>query len=234
MLVRNSRRRIAAFDAVPGLVHGFDPGGHPIPASRDEERTRLAARLLPHGRLNLLAQVHGAVVQDAPWEGRPQGDASFAARPGELLGIESADCQPVFIVDVRAGRVAAAHAGWRGTVARVAAAALSRLVAAGSDPRDLIAGLGPAIGACCYEVGDEVVAAFGAGSERFFSPGKGERPHLDVRAANVAQLVAGGIAAERIHHILDCTRCGAGFPSYRRDGGSAGRILSYAGFARQA
>ena len=217
---------------MPGLVLGFDAGGHPTPVSRDEERTRLAQRLRPRGQLHLLAQVHGAALQLAPWEGRPEGDASLALSPGLLLGIETADCLPVFLVDATKRRVAAAHAGWRGTALGVAGIALRALLDHGSRPEDIVGTLGPSIGACCYEVGEDVVSAFGSQGRRFFVPGRRARLHLDVRAANVAQLEALGLQRDQIHHVDECTSCDDDrSPSYRRDGSAAGRILGYVGFS---
>jgi hypothetical protein len=223
---------VPALAEVPGLVHGFEqrlgPAGW---EERDASRARVASALAPHGRLYLLKQVHGTVVRSAPWEGRPEGDAAVADQPGMILGIETADCMPVLIADPTRRVVAAAHAGWRGTAAGVARAAVRALVDGGSRPEDLVAALGPSIGACCYEVGDELRAAFGPGSDAFFRPGPRGRPHLDVRAANVAQLEATGVSRERIHHVAECTSCRADlYHSYRRDGPRSGRMINYIGW----
>jgi YfiH family protein len=189
------------------------------------------AALAGQGRLRLLRQVHGTRVCHAPWDGTPEGDAGLAAAAGELLGIETADCLPVLIVDHVRRVVAAAHAGWRGTVLGVTAHAVDAMVAAGSRPRDLLAALGPAIGACCYEVGPDVEEAFGPGSARFFRPGPRGRAHLDLRAANRAQLLAAGLAEDAIHDLGDCTyHLPDRYHSYRRDGRGAGRMISFVGF----
>jgi hypothetical protein len=173
--------------------------------------------------------VHGALVHAAPWEGRPEGDASVAAAAGLLLGIETADCLPVLIVDPRRRAVAAAHAGWRGTAAGVARAAVAALRAGGSAPADLRAALGPGIGACCYEVGEELRSAF---APEFFHPGPRGRSHLDVRAANRRQLEQAGLPPEHIHDVDECTSCRPDlYHSYRRDGKGAGRMISFVGFA---
>jgi YfiH family protein len=125
--------------------------------------------------------------------------------------------------------VAAAHAGWRGTAAGVTRAAVGALRAGGSDPADLLAALGPGIGPCCYEVGDELRALF---APDFFRAGSGGRPHLDVRAANRRQLEEAGLAPDHIHGVDDCTRCRADlYHSYRRDGKSAGRMINFVGFS---
>jgi YfiH family protein len=177
--------------------------------------------------------VHGTTVVPAPWEGTPEGDAAVAVAPGWLLGIKTADCLPVLLVDPERRLVAAAHAGWRGTAAGVAARAAEALAALGSRPEALMAALGPGIGPCCYEVGAELREAFGPGGAAFFRPGPRGRLHLDVRAANVHQLVEVGLRPEAIHHVDDCTRCRADlYHSYRRDGRVAGRMISFVGFAR--
>ena len=85
------------------------------------------------------------------------------ARAGLLLGVQTADCVPILLADVRNRAVAAIHAGWRGTLARVAVKTLGRMqMEFGARPRDVIAALGPAIGRCCYEVGSEVARSFAA------------------------------------------------------------------------
>ncbi len=217
---------------VPGLVHGFEQRLGPAHGeTRDEGRARVAGALVSSGRLRLLRQVHGTQVRQAPWEGTPEGDAAVATQAGELLGIETADCLPVLIVDPVRRAVAAAHAGWRGTAAGVVARAVEAVVAQGSSPADLLVALGPSIGACCYEVGPDVEGAFGPAGARFFQAGARGRAHLDVRAANRAQLVAAGLAEAAIHDIPDCTyHLPDRYFSYRRDGRGAGRMISYVGF----
>jgi purine-nucleoside/S-methyl-5'-thioadenosine phosphorylase / adenosine deaminase len=223
---------VPALAAVPGLVHGFEqrsaPPGKEAPA---ETRSRVARALADRGRLLLLKQIHGATVVEAPWDAIPEADAAVALAPGEILGVETADCLPVLLVDPRRRAVAVAHAGWRGTAALVARRALEALAARGSRTDEVLVALGPGIGPCCYEVGDELRSAFGAGAEAFFRPGRNGRPHLDVRAANVRQLVEAGARPERLFHVPDCTRCREDlYYSYRRDGKGAGRMISFIGF----
>jgi YfiH family protein len=223
-----------ALDALPGLVHGFEqrlgPAGW---EERDESRRRVTQALADSGRLQLLKQVHGCRIQAAPWEGRPEADASVADEAGLILGIETADCQPILFVDPVRRRVAAAHAGWRGTAAGVARETVAAMVARGSRPADIIAVLGPSIGACCYEVGPELRTEFGPDGDAFFRPGPRGKPHLDVRAANVRQLEEAGLPPDQIHHVSDCTMCRADlYHSYRREGKGAGRMINFVGFAR--
>jgi YfiH family protein len=226
---------LPALAALPGVVHGYERRQAEAGAeSREETRARVGASLDGTGRLLLLKQVHGAAVARAPWEGRPEADAGLATEPGLVLGVETADCLPVLLVDPVRRAVAAAHAGWRGTAAGVAASAVAALVAAGSRPADLVVGIGPGIGPCCYEVGDELRAAFGPDGADLFRPGPRGRPHLDVRTANVRQLVVAGVRPDRIHHVDECTSCRSDlYHSYRRDGPGGGRMISFVGYARQ-
>lgn len=223
---------VAALHAVPGLVHGFErrlgPAGW---ETRDAGRRRVTAALAARGRLFLLKQVHGTTVHTAPWDGSPDGDAGVATAPGLLVGVETADCLPVLLVDPARRVAAAVHAGWRGTAAGILGRTVAALVGEGSRVGDLVAALGPGIGACCYEVGDELREAFGDGGAAFFRPGHGPRPHLDVRGANAAQLLAAGVGPGRIHHVDDCTFCRADlYHSFRREGKGAGRMISYVGW----
>jgi hypothetical protein len=225
---------VAALTAVPGLVHGFEQRA---PAdgreTAGESRARVARALAGSGRLLLLRQVHGAAVVEAPWEESPPGDAAVAAAPGWLLGVQTADCLPVLLVDPRRRLVGAVHAGWRGTAAGIASRAVEALVARGSRPEGLVAALGPAIGACCYEVGEELREAFGPSRAAFFRPGPRGRAHLDLRAANERQLLDAGLLPGALHHVADCTRCRADlYHSYRRDGRGAGRLISFVGFRK--
>lgn len=224
-------------ESVPGLVHGF---GLRLPGTKGAARQAAQAAFGHAGEVFFLKQVHGCAVVSPPWTEPPDADASLAKRPGTLLAIETADCLPVLIVDPVHGRVAAVHAGWRGTALRVAQEGIRALVREGSNPSELLVALGPGIGPCCYEVGPDVEAAFGPEGARFFVPGPGKRKHLDVVAANRAQLEEAGLPVGSIDRIDLCTRCRADlFFSYRRereasplgDGGSAGRMISVIGFS---
>jgi purine-nucleoside/S-methyl-5'-thioadenosine phosphorylase / adenosine deaminase len=213
-----------------------------------------------------LRQVHSAIVHAfAAAPGKPlRGDALVSAAPGLLLAVETADCVPILLADTRRRAVAAVHAGWRGTLARVAEKALGRLrMHVGTDPADVIAVIGPAIGPCCYEVGPEVAQAylgqFAAAKEWFAEPpaervhpdGSApfdwlkreppghdrpeQRPHLDLIAANRSQLVAGGVSREKIFAAGLCTACHRDrLFSYRRDGPAAGRMMAVIGLCGQA
>ena len=143
------------------------------------------------------------------------GDALLEDAPGAVIAVKTADCVPILLVDERNRAVAAVHAGWRGTVARIALRAVQAMSRRFStDPRDLHAAIGPAIGACCYEVGPEVATQFGLEG----------RSHIDLAAANRAQLLESGVTAERMCRPEE-------FHSFRRDRQAAGRLYSFAGIA---
>jgi YfiH family protein len=224
---------VELLSSVPGLVHGFGrrlDGGRF--ETRDENRSRVAQLLARHGRLHLMKQVHGVTVVEAPWPEPTEADAGISALPGELVGIKTADCLPVLLVDPRRREVAGAHAGWRGTAAGVCLQALQALLSRGSRVDDVLAALGPCIGPCCYEVGDDVRSAFAREADHVLRAAAGARPHLDLREANGRQLVAAGVKAGSIARIEECTRCRPDlYHSYRREGGAAGRMISYVGFS---
>jgi polyphenol oxidase len=217
-------------EGVAGLVHGF---GLRFPGPRALAREGAQAAFGESGTVFFLRQVHGCAVATPPWTEPPDADASVAGVPGTLLAIETADCLPVLIVDPARRRVAAAHAGWRGTLARVSQSAVRALLDTGSSTTDLLVALGPSIGPCCYEVGPEVEAAFGPRGAGFFVTGAADRKHLDVAAANLAQLEDVGIVPSQIDSVRHCTKCREDlFFSYRRDGANAGRMISVVGFSR--
>jgi YfiH family protein len=219
--------------ALPGLSHGFEHRLGPAGGeSREETRARVSAALAGDGRLFLLSQVHGHEVRRAPWDGRPEADAAFTSEPGVLIGIETADCLPVLLADPVRRAAAAAHAGWRGSSQGVTLAAARALLAEGSRARDLVAALGPAIGPCCYEVGEELRGHFGRGEQELFRPRQNGRPRLDLRELNRRQLLASGLLPERIASLAECTRCRADlYHSFRRDGSGAGRMINWVGWS---
>lgn len=180
-------------------------------------------RYAPAGQEGMasLKQIHSnlSLVAEDPAACAGQGDALLTDRPGWAVSVRTADCFPILLADARRRAVAAVHAGWRGTAAGVAAQAVARMQAAyGTEPRDLIAAIGPGIGACCYEVGLDVARVFG----------KSEAGRIDLAEANRAQLIAAGLAPESIEAVAACTFCDAArFYSWRREGPSAGRMISF-------
>jgi YfiH family protein len=189
-------------------------------------------------RLLLVSQVHGADVAVArrgrpgTWV-RPHADVLVTDDPASAIGVRVADCAPVLLADRRQHVVAAAHAGWRGTVQRAAVAAVDMLRNEfGSEPGDLTAAIGPCLGPCCGEVGEEVVQAFRSAGHgetaiaRWFSTGSSGRPYLDLWRANADQLEHAGLSPEHIHVAGLCTRTHAGvLHSFRAAGDSSGRMV---------
>jgi len=189
--------------------------------------------------VRLIRQVHRAGVAVADQDGtdpavRPEADAIVSSHPAAAIGVRVADCTPILLADRGGQAVAAVHAGWRGTVQRIAGAALDSLSREyGVSPRNLVAAIGPCLGPCCGEVGTEVVQAFRdaghapADVDRWFAPGPSGRPYLDLWSANRDQLIAGGVNPDNIHVAALCTRSHPEtFHSYRAAGAGAGRMLA--------
>jgi len=262
------------------LVHGFStrPGGESllggkpvlnlgftdwderasVVANRAKFAAALAAKQMP---LVALRQIHSDVIHAASElaADAPKADALATRTPGLLLGVQTADCVPILLADTRQRAVAAIHAGWRGTLARIAVKALGRMrMEFGTRPRDVVAALGPAIGRCCYQVGPEVAQAFAAqfraAADWFDGPfdqlAHGEEPlwlpwltmmppghvpppprvQLDLRAANRWQLADAGVPDSQIEVSDLCTACRTDLLfSYRREGAKTGRMMAVIG-----
>jgi YfiH family protein len=189
-------------------------------------------------RLRPLHQVHGnrivTAMSSGDESGLPEADGIISDDPAIALVVRTADCAPLLIADRRNGAVAAVHAGWRSTMHRIAPAAVRALADAfGSRPDDLVVAIGPSLGICCGEMGEEVVDAFvSAGHtsgaiDRWFTREPGRRPHFDLWRANVDQLQAAGVHASNVHRSRLCTRThSTRFHSYRASGPAAGRMAA--------
>jgi YfiH family protein len=190
-------------------------------------------------RLLLLHQVHGRNVSVAcrgstgKWP-RPDADAIVSDDPSVALVVRVADCAPILLADVSTGAVGAIHAGWRSTMHRIADAAVATMrIRFGTNPIDLVAAIGPSLGVCCGEMGDEVVDAFRTAGhdstalERWFTQEPGRRPHFDLWRANRDQLQHAGVPPSSIHVSGLCTRNHPDiFHSYRAAGLEAGRMAA--------
>ncbi len=254
--------KAACLDSMVGLSHGFFTrcgGVSPPPyatlnvgplsddaaTNRAENLRRIAAVLgAPAQAVVAARQVHGTEVirvtesnvYRSIFSGAPsvEGDALVTNRRGVWLGILTADCVPVLIVDPVNRVVAAIHAGWRGTYGRVVSHTILAMTRNfGSMPADLLAALGPAIGPCCYEVGEEVARLF------VRTPGSGHPPvcrrargawSLDLARSNGYELEEAGIPEARIMKIPVCTRCQSDlFFSVRAQGDPTGRQIALIG-----
>jgi YfiH family protein len=266
------------------LVHGFStrPGGESeldgkptlnlgftewderesVAANRAKFAAALAASQMP---LITLRQFHSDVIHVATASAAeaPKADALATRTPGLLLGVQTADCVPILLADTRQHAVAAIHAGWRGTLARIVVKTLGRMqMEFGTRPRDVVAALGPAIGRCCYEVGPEVAQAFAAqfraapdwfdgpfdqlahGGEPLWLPWLTMMPpghvpppprvQLDLRAANRWQLTDAGVPESKIAVNDLCTACRTDLLfSYRREGAKTGRMMAVIGICEK-
>ena len=249
--------RAERLGAVPGLIHGFTTrhGGvsqAPFDTANygldlDEDPAAVEENLLRLGRaagfdaaaLRTVQQVHGAEVvrvaaEDAPATvAQRQADVLWTDAPGVVLAVRTADCVPILLADPAARAVAVVHAGWRGTARRAVARAVDTLRRTGGiAPREILAAVGPAIGPCCFEVGDEVVEALRAAVPGPMGDWRRQGPsgksHVDLWAANGALLREAGVADVEV--VATCTSCrGDEFFSHRRDRGRTGRHLAFVG-----
>jgi polyphenol oxidase len=230
-----------------------------VPENRKRFQSALNADEL---KLVSLSQIHSDAIHffEQNPVGPCRGDASLTNRPGLLLAIQTADCVPILLVDPKTLSIAAVHAGWRGTLQRIAAKTVGRMqMEFGTRPADLLAAIGPAIGGCCYEVGTEVATQFSAqfaNANEFFDEWRtGDEPNplqwlnmmppghqpppkkvlLDLRKANRAQLLEAGLRVQNIFVSELCTACRTDlFFSYRKEGPQSGRMMAVVGMRPEA
>jgi polyphenol oxidase len=207
-----------------------------------------------------LRQIHSDIIRfvDTPSEPQLAGDGLITATPGLLLGIQTADCLPIILVDPKHRAVGVFHAGWRGTGKRIIEKGVGEMRRRfDSRPRDLNAVIGPGIQGCCYEVGAEVREKFEsqfAYAAKLFreveesdpvrekypmlfltarAPGHSVLPKkifLDLVEANRQQLLAVGVPAKSIESSKLCTNCRTDLLfSYRAEKGKTGRMMGVVG-----
>jgi polyphenol oxidase len=225
------RLTLPLLSAVPGLAHGFTVlGSDPDAAVADASG---GARPLA-----TLRQVHGRTVRwllpdDAIHAGaaRLEGDAFLTARRDAAVGVATADCVPILLAEETGRFSGAVHAGWRGTVASILAAALEALQERGADLARIRVGMGPCIGPCCFEVGDEVVEAIlraDPGGACAVTRPAGGRARVDLLLLNRRQAAAAGVPERNVAATPLCTVCRPDLlESYRRSGGRPGRMVGF-------
>src|SRR5665213_343494 len=215
-----------------------------IQAVAGKSRLELATiRQFHSGMVRIIEEDHGPLVKP---DGRAvlRGDGLMTDVPGILLGVQTADCIPVLVADKRARAVAAFHAGWRGTLARIVERGIGTMqLRYGSRPQALVAAVGPGIGACCYAVGEEVRFEFDSQfayapdlfTEVYDSdpvrekypllfltaraPGHsniGPQIHIDLWEANRRQLLDAGVPTKNITVTGECSGCAHGKNGQRR------------------
>jgi len=273
--------QVPAFSKIPWLVHGFStrPGGvSEVDGEKvlnlgavewdsrenvEENKRRFQAALSATDLTMVsLHQIHSDVTRtfDAAPAKQCKGDASATNTPGLLLGVRTADCAPVLVVDPKKRVVAAIHAGWRGTLQRIVTKSIGQMqMEFGCRPADLLAAIGPTIGGCCYEVGTEVASAFAAkftnAAEFFDELRTGDEPNplqwlnmmppghqpppknvlLNLPKANRLQLLEAGLRRENIFVSDLCTACRSDLLfSYRKECARSGRLMSVIGIRHHA
>ena len=265
-----------AFAKIPWLVHGFSTGpggGSDLDGKKIlnlgftdwdtrknvlQNRQRFQAALgAADFSLAPVKQIHSDLVRrlDAPADEAVWADAVVTDHPALLLAVQTADCVPILLVDTKKRAVAAVHAGWRGTIRRITAKAVGHMrMHFASEPADLLAAIGPAIGNCCYEVGTEIAADFlsqFADAPDFFDEFRtGDEPNpvqwlnqmppghqpppknvlLDLHRANESQLKQAGVQVRNISVSNLCTACRPDLLfSYRKQGRKSGRMMAAVG-----
>lgn len=202
--------RCSAFDEFPWQQHGFG--------------TRVAN---PPVQVTL-RQVHSNIIRNARGlqDREAEGDGLITDGIGTEVGIRTADCVPILLLDRSRRAVGAVHAGWRGTAAHIVLGAVRALQDQfGSEPADILAAIGPCIRQCCYEVDAEVARQF---SKSYKTESAGpSKWKLNLAGTNRNQAIEGGILPDHIFDLGACTMCGANdFFSYRREPENPGRMLS--------
>ena len=219
--------RAESLEQFPWLEHGFG--------------TRLSEDWPDMSRLVTPKQIHSDRVLVVPSGAATgagarlgEGDALVSQQADPLIGIRTADCLPILLVDARTHHVGAIHAGWRGTVSEISAKAVESMARQfGSQPEDIWAAIGPGIGLCCFEVGRDVALRFQPLFPERLDLQKVDFDHrtrIDLAESNRRQLEHAGVPNSHIEVSGLCTVCRAGeFHSFRRDKEKAGRMLSAIG-----
>jgi len=155
-------------------------------------------------------------------------------QPEILLIIKTADCLPVFLVDVERKTIAAVHCGWKGTKKRVLQKTVRTMNSSfGSAPESMLVAMGPCIASSCYDVGEDVFSEFvqtGLSRDVFQKhPKRKNKYFLDLNKANRIQLTEVGVQKENIVSVDVCTHCDDNLLSYRRDRKTTQRLMNFVG-----
>lgn len=207
---------------------------------RAEEEARVATAFgFDPERLITMDQVHGDriwIIDEPQPFSRPflnhSSDALVSNQPGIAIGVLTADCVPILLVDPNRPVIGIVHAGWRGTLLGIAPKAIQKMIDHfGSHPEDLFVGIGPSIGECCYEVDEAVMGPFrssGWNWQAFSKPKRRGKWFLNLARANIDQMRDLGMKEERCCWIQVCTRCNNDILfSYRAEGSGTGEQISF-------
>ncbi len=194
----------------------------------DTNRRRILESLnRPQAQWVSVHQMHGSeVVEVTRNAGRAiEADGLVSRDPEAMLAVLVADCVPILAAATSGKVVAAVHAGWRGTKSRIAQVMVKRFTDMGVEPAALRVAIGPAIGPCCFAIGEDVAQELGAAiPEAASAVQRSEgRTTADLWAFNRAVLIAAGVAEKAIDTFRICVACQKGFFSHRRDHGATGR-----------
>ena len=223
-------------DVVPGTLNLALHVGDDVEKVLCNRKAFAEAVGVDANRFTTCQQVHGSKVVQVTKELVGSGardfantiadtDALITNSPDVPLMLFYADCVPVLLADLETGAIGLAHAGWRGTVANIGAKTLAAMGEAfGTKPENVLAAIGPSIGACCYEV-DDFVRDQANGYEEFFASKGGGKYQLDLWGMNAKQLQEAGVPAEKITIAGICTNDNVElFCSYRAEQGKTGRM----------
>ena len=223
--------------------------GDPDENVRENYRRLCGAAGFAFDSLVSSSQVHGTAVRRVGPENRGEGftkpkplgvDGMVTDEPGVTLVTHYADCVPLFFADPVKGAIGLSHAGWRGTAAEIGAETVRTMAREfGTDPKDLVCGIGPSIGPCCFEVDVPVYEVFAAKKE--LSPAEwtredgGGKYHVDLWEANRRILMEVGVPAEHISVSGLCTKCRSELLySHRASGGKRGGLAAFLALSEEA
>ncbi len=194
--------------SVPWASHGFGTAtGSPVQNDA-------------HASLHQTHSDHVLFIEQSG-EKQDDGDGLITRTLGLWISIRTADCLPILLIDPDNRAIAAVHAGWRGTAAQISRAAVASMVERfGSKPTTLLAAIGPGIDHCCFEVGEEVATHFEPFTDR-----KTGKAHVNLKAANLHQLLSSGLSKANVDVSPLCTVSSPGFHSFRRNR-TEGRMVS--------
>ena len=210
----------------PGLTHGFA-------FETDKDKKLDTSYDFGLDKIQTVNQVHGdsMLYVKEYIQTKPQCDSIYTQTGSLGMGVYTADCVPIIYYIPEKNLVGAIHSGWRGTLNRIVYKTFEHIKGEFKlDNSDVYVSLGPSIEGDCYEIGEDVANMFMKefpDHQEYLSCSENNRFKLDLEVANIKQLEDSGI--KKIETIKFCTYCDSTLPSYRREGNSAGRILSFIG-----